>query len=168
MSDLSELRLKKSKIMFSVAILKTRRLIVVPTEWIEHPTNGKLTKIYFSPNEESEANFDLEVKYLLDKNHANNYEGFFLSVFDTMEDAEKYIRNKRKVMPINYNAKEYDHQSNPNIKAKKPNKEELKHLKPLETITLSDSDDETDAEANNIAQVIFITSKLFNHWRNII
>lgn len=51
-----------------VVILESRQFVVVQNaDWIQNKNFGIKTKVFFSPKENSKANFNAQQKYLLDK-----------------------------------------------------------------------------------------------------
>lgn len=94
--------------MYTVVLLKSRRLIIVPPKWLQNTAVQRLTRVFFSPNNCALAKFDLDVEYLFNKDKDNTYEGFVLKHFNTFNEAEQYIDNKRPVFPVDYSQENYD------------------------------------------------------------
>lgn len=63
-----------------VVLLKSRRYITVRGNWIQTPAPkyGEIGKVFYSPDENAEADFSLEVKYLFNQNDAHVYEGYIM------------------------------------------------------------------------------------------
>lgn len=156
--------------MVFVAILLSKRFVIVNDNWIENPTIGGETRIFFSPDEAAVPDFGLAEKFLLNKNVPNVYRGYvckhfgkflileklhiihFVSYENTFhnfivsnQEASDYIERKRPVFPVKYNKRNY-------------NNEHVQHGDiPLEHIDLcsSSSDDEqSDLEDSQQETVI--------------
>lgn len=67
--------------MVFATILLSRRFIIVEDDWVENKRNGEKTRIFFSPNQNAEPNFDLEIKYLFNERVPNVYQGYVLKHF---------------------------------------------------------------------------------------
>lgn len=126
--------------MFCAVLLKSRRLFVVKTEWVEDTTTlRKLSKVFFAPDQNTVADFSLELKYLLNRNASGVYEGYVLKQFECFHEAERYIEQKRTVYPIDYSNQDNKENVQPNTH----------NMEPLENITLSDDDEsQSEDEAN--------------------
>lgn len=67
--------------MVLVTILLSKRFIIVQNNWVENPTIREETKIFFSPDSTAQPNFQLEEKFLFNKDAACVYKGYVLKEF---------------------------------------------------------------------------------------
>lgn len=63
-----------------VVILECKKIIVVPNNWVEkqNTNSDDSTKIFFSPDTNDEADFDLPKKMFFDKTERKCYRGYVL------------------------------------------------------------------------------------------
>lgn len=69
--------------MVFVVLLQCKRMIIVPRNFIQTAQLGRATIIFHSPDEEKEANFDAERKFLFDKDSDATYEAYVMKSFGT-------------------------------------------------------------------------------------
>lgn len=67
--------------MVFAIILMCKRFIIVQDNWVENPKINEKTKIFFSPDLNTQPNFDLNEKFLFNKNVSNVYTGYVLKRF---------------------------------------------------------------------------------------
>lgn len=67
--------------MVFAIILLSRRFIIVQDNWVENPDISEKTKIFYSPDQNENPNFDLEVKFLFNGRVPNVYEGYIWQHF---------------------------------------------------------------------------------------
>lgn len=58
-------------------ITQSRVYLVVPVTWLQNKEN-QITKIFYSPNENDNADFSLPVKYFVNKNEKAVYNAYIL------------------------------------------------------------------------------------------
>lgn len=85
---------------FFVVCLKQKRFIIIKKEWIQNPSIGQMSKIFYSKNEDAIPNFDGSLKYYLNRGIEACYEGYVQKSFDSLEKAENFIEWKRPFVPI--------------------------------------------------------------------
>lgn len=62
--------------MYFVVYLKCKRYIALSGDWIENPVVGKPSKVFFSPERSTMADFTLETTHYLRPNSNACYDGF--------------------------------------------------------------------------------------------
>lgn len=75
---------------FFVVVLEQNRLIILEGKWIENPTIREISRVFYSPNPETPANFDLKQTYLLGKQKNCCYTGYIVKKFELISKAEKF------------------------------------------------------------------------------
>lgn len=66
--------------MYCVILLQNHKRIAVPSDWVQHKTPRKNTKIFLSSDETKIPDFELPIKYFIQPNDAC-YNGFFLGKY---------------------------------------------------------------------------------------
>lgn len=65
-----------------VVILESRQFVIIRNDdWIQNKNIGIKTKIFYSPNENSQSNFNAQQKYLHDKHADSVYDGYVSKIF---------------------------------------------------------------------------------------
>lgn len=67
--------------MVLVTLLLSKRFIIVQDDWVENQEIREKTKIFYSPDPNTPANFGLAEKFLFNKDVPNVYEGYVLRRF---------------------------------------------------------------------------------------
>lgn len=78
--------------MVFVIILKSKRFVIVKDDWVQNPIESEETKVFYSPDENSAADFDLEVKFLFNNKQRNVYFGYVWKRFG--ECSKRFIAKK--------------------------------------------------------------------------
>ena len=122
---------------YFVVYLKSKRYIAVPKHWIENPTLGLRSTIFFSGNGfNTQADFSLGKKHYINGKVDACYDAFVFKSFHSYEDAQHYALNKRLVAPVQYKTFEtFDFTSDSH---------------PVDLIEISDSD---TSETHSISNV---------------
>lgn len=64
-----------------VAILECKKIIVIPNNWVENGNSRDLTKIFYSPNENDEPDFNLPKMTFFDLTETKCYRGYVLKEY---------------------------------------------------------------------------------------
>lgn len=67
--------------VFYVAYLEQKKFIVVKEQWVENPEILKNSKIFYSPQQGSVADFSLPLSYYFDNNKTTCYNAFLSKSF---------------------------------------------------------------------------------------
>lgn len=87
---------------FLVILLEQKRFLILPQKWVEDPRLDSFTRVFFSPNISTRADFETEVKYYFNNAINGCYKGFVMKSFRNYEDASNFIEWKRPTFPIKY------------------------------------------------------------------
>lgn len=67
--------------MAFAVILRCNEMIAAKEHWIANPVLSEASKIFFSPNRNQVANFDIAPKYFFEGNEVAVYDGFLYRRF---------------------------------------------------------------------------------------
>lgn len=67
--------------MVFVVILLSKRFVIVPDNWLQNPSVSEETKVFFSPVQNAQPNFELATKFLFNKDASNVYKGYVVKHF---------------------------------------------------------------------------------------
>lgn len=66
---------------YFVVLNHKKELIPVKEDWIQYPILHTESKCFYSPDEKTSANFELDEKYFFKKNEISCYKGFICKRF---------------------------------------------------------------------------------------
>lgn len=67
--------------IFFAIYLQSNRFVTIKKDWIEKPIVGSESKVFFSPNPEAIARFDIQKKFYLNATIDGCYDGFVYKSF---------------------------------------------------------------------------------------
>lgn len=73
-------KLSKMDYLYCGVITQSQVNLVVPVSWLENREN-KITKIFYSPNQNEKADFSLPVKYFFDQNERSVFNAYIMQFF---------------------------------------------------------------------------------------
>lgn len=81
--DFQTASIKKSPKMnkFFVIYLKCKRFLIFPSEWVQNKTLGQESKIYFSPDNKANPDFNAQTRYYFNGAISACYDGFVYRTF---------------------------------------------------------------------------------------
>lgn len=95
---------------FVVYLIKNKRYLALPMNWIQNPILGQESKVFFSADINVAPDFSLEIGYYLNKNVNACYESYVYKCFDSFDSAQKFAEDKRVTVPIQYKTlKKFNH-----------------------------------------------------------
>lgn len=124
---------------FFVVVTKQNRFLVLKPNWVQNPTIARYTKVYYSADEEKEANYQENLLFYVNLEVDACYDAFVVKHFRDRESAEWYTQWKRPHYPI------------------KPRdtggKFKFENPVLVDRIVISDSDSDVDGEDNRAGAI---------------
>lgn len=89
---------------FAVYLIKSKRFLALPRNWIAHPILGQETKVFFSADKNVLPDFNSPVGYYINININADacYDAYVYKSFGSLDAAEQFVSNKRIVPPVQY------------------------------------------------------------------
>lgn len=87
---------------FVVYLIKSKRFLALPKNWIEHPILGQESKVFFSADKNILPDFNSRIGYYVNNDANACYEAYVYKAFGSWDAAERFALNKRVTPPIQY------------------------------------------------------------------
>lgn len=80
---------------YMVVCLKQNKLVALKESWVQKPTLGALSRVCYSVDEHSIANFHLDPTFFFDSSSVGCYDARVIKRFDNLDEAKKFCAWKR-------------------------------------------------------------------------